>query len=298
MKRGDARSAAVAFAAILFAGAGCSSPATEGAPRDTTAASQVLFFDDFDGTALDRTKWNVEVWETTVNDEQQAYVDTSETIFIARGDEAAGAANGALVIRPRHRPGFVTPGGRRFDFVSGRLNTQGKLEFAYGTASARMKLAAGPGLWPAFWALGTGEWPATGEIDIMENVGEPDWASVALHGPGYSGDTPLFNRLYFPPGQDATGWHVYSVEWRPDSLVFRVDSLLVYRVTRPMVENYGRWSFDNPKYLIVNLALGGAFPFKTNGVRTPYHGLPAATVELIRRDRARVLVDWVKVTRN
>jgi beta-glucanase (GH16 family) len=275
--------------------ASCSSARVANPPP---AAGTVLFFDDFTGPGLDRSKWNVEVWETTVNDEQQAYVDTPETIFIASGADADGASNGALVIRPRHRPGFVTPGGRHFDFLSGRLNTRGKAQFVYGSVAARMKLAAGPGLWPAFWALGTGEWPETGEIDIMENVGEPDWASVALHGPGYSGDTPLFNRTYFPPDRDATAWHVYSVDWRPDGLDFRVDDDVVYRATRPMIEHYGRWSYDNPKFLILNLALGGAFPLKTNGVRAPYLGLPAATVERIKNDQARILVDWVRVTKN
>jgi beta-glucanase (GH16 family) len=273
----------------------CSSPRIASSPQ---SPETVVFFDDFAGPALDRSKWNVEVWETTVNDEQQAYVDTPETIYIARDGEAEGASNGALVIRPRHRPGFVTPGGRRFDFLSGRLNTRGKVEFVHGSVAARMKLAAGSGLWPAFWALGTGEWPATGEIDIMENVGEPDWTSVALHGPGYSGDTPLFNRAYFPPDRDATAWHVYSVDWRPDGLDFRVDDVVVYRATRAMIEHYGRWSYDNPKYLILNLALGGAFPLKVNGVRTPYVGLPAETVELIKNDRVRILVDWVRVTKN
>jgi beta-glucanase (GH16 family) len=232
------------------------------------------------------------------NEEQEAYVDSPETIRIVHGREAEGAENGALVIQPRFRPGFVAPDGHRADFLSGRINTRGKVEVTYGTIAARIKLAAGPGLWPAFWALGTGDWPATGEIDVMENVGEADWTSVALHGPGYSGDTPLFNRLYFPAGRDATAWHVYSVDWRPDGLELRVDDALAYRVTRPMVENYGRWAFDNPKYLILNLALGGGYPFKTNGVRSPYRGIPDSTVRLIKAGGGRMLVDWVRVTRH
>ena len=101
--------------------------------------------------------------------------------------EAEGAENGALVLQARYKPGFVTFDKKKFDFVSGRIDTRGKFEFANGTASARMKLPAGSGFWPAFWALGNGKWPDTGEIDIMENVGEMDWTSVALHGPKYSG---------------------------------------------------------------------------------------------------------------
>ena len=261
------------------------------------ASPRVLFADDFAGAALDRAKWSVEVRGAPVNDEQQAYVDSPETIAIAHGRDAEGAEDGsALVIRARHRPGFVASDGTKHDFVSGHLDSNGKFLFTYGHAAARMKLPAGTGLWPAFWILGAGDWPATGEIDVMENVGERDWTSVALHGPGYSGATPLVNRYYFPERQDATGWHVYAVDWWPDSLVFRVDDAVAYRVTRPMVEHHGRWAYDNPKYLILNLALGGGYPVSVNGVRAPYLGMPAATVDRIRSGDARVLVDWVRVT--
>jgi beta-glucanase (GH16 family) len=266
-------------------------------PARPPVAEETVFFDDFSGPELDRSKWNVLVTGTVVNNEQQAYVDSKETVFLAQGEEAGGAENGALVLQARSRPGFVTPQRRKFDFISGRLDTRGKVEFTYGTAAARIKMPDGPGLWPAFWALGTGRWPDTGEIDIMEYVGEPDWVSAALHGPRYSGETPLVNRFYFPRGKDATGWHVYSVDWTRDGLVFRVDEDVLYRVSRTMVEHYGRWAYDNPKFLIVNLALGGAYPIKCNGARSPYPGLPEATVEKIKAGKARVLVDWVRVTR-
>jgi beta-glucanase (GH16 family) len=267
------------------------------AQRARTDSVETVFFDDFSGPVLDRASWNVEITGTTVNNEQQAYVDSDEVIYIAPGGEAAGGSNGALIIHARSRPGFLTPEGNRFDFLSGRINTKNKMDFAYGTASARIRLPSGSGLWPAFWALGNGDWPDTGEIDIMEYVGEPEWISAALHGPGYSGDTPLFNRLYLPEGNDATGWHVYSVEWTPDGFLFKVDDGVMYRATRPMIEHYGRWAYDNPKFLILNLALGGAYPFKTNGVTTPYAGLPASTVARIEAGEARILIDWVRVTR-
>jgi beta-glucanase (GH16 family) len=278
--------------ALLFVATACVHHL--GAP--TPSSARTLFFDDFAGPSLDRAKWNVEVRGAAVNDEQQAYVDSAPTVFIAHGSTAKGASNGALVIRPLYTPGYVSADGNRHDFVSGHLDSHGRFDFTYGVASARMKLPAGSGFWPAFWLLGGGDWPATGEIDIMENVGESDWASVALHGPGYFGDTPLFNRLYLAPGDDVTHWHVYTVDWRPDTLLFFVDDALVYRVTRPMVENYGRWSFDNPKYIILNLALGGAYPLKVNGVKQPYPGLPQSTVDRIRRGEGDVLVDWVRVT--
>lgn len=72
---------------------------------------------------------------------------------------------------------------------------------------------------------------------------------------------------------------------------------MYYRVTRPMIEAYGKWAFDTPKYLIANFALGGAYPAKTNGVKTPYNGMPQSTVDAIKSGKAKVLVDWVKITK-
>jgi len=237
----------------------------------------------------------VRITGRTVNEEQQAYVDDTATIRVVKGP-LAGGANGALLIRGRSRPGHLTPEGNRFDFVSGRMDSRGKVEFTYGTAAARMRLPAGAGLWPAFWVLGVGRWPDTGEIDVMENVGDATWVSAAVHGPGYSGNTPLVKRDTFPAGQDITGWHVYAVDWTADAMVFRVDDREIYRVTKAMVAPYGRWAFDNPKFLIVNLALGGGYPRSVNGTKAPYVGLPESTVQQIQRGGASVLVDWIRVT--
>ena len=266
------------------------------APRPTAAPTE-LFFDDFSTGQLDRSKWNVIVTGRTVNNEQEAYVDSTDTITVGNGPETAGAENGALVIHARHRPGFKTQQERAFDFISGRLESRSKFEFTYGTAAARIKLTAGAGLWPAFWALGTGRWPDTGEMDIMENVGDPTWTNFALHGPGHSGNTPLVSRQHFAQGGDITGWHVYSLDWSADELVFKVDGNPEYRVARTTVERYGRWAYDNPKFLILNLALGGQYPQSVNKVAEPYVGLPQSTVDLIKSDKAVMVVDWVRVTR-
>ena len=282
------------LASIGVSSAGLALPPRAQAPALPPA---LLLFDDFSGGQLDRSKWNVIVTGRTVNNEQQAYVDSTDTIAVGTGPETGGAENGALVIRGRSRQGFKTPEGRAFDFISGRLESRSKFEFTYGTAAARIKLTAGAGLWPAFWALGTGRWPDTGEMDIMENVGDPTWTNFALHGPGYSGNTPLVSRQHFTHGGDITGWHVYSMEWSNDALVFKVDAAEEYRVTRTMVEKYGRWAYDNPKFLIVNLALGGQYPQSVNKVAEPYIGLPQSTVDLIAADKAVMVVDWIRVTR-
>jgi beta-glucanase (GH16 family) len=219
-----------------------------------------VFFEDFNEQNLDRSKWNVEVTGHTVNDEQQAYVDSAATIYMVKGKDAEGAVNGALVLKAIYQSGFTSKEQKKYDFVSGRINTQRKMEFTYGTASARMKMTAGAGLWPAFWALGTGKWPDCGEIDMMETIGDSSWVSHALHGPNYFGNTPLAYRAHFEAGTDVTQWHVYSVDWSPASLIFKVDGKVTYTVTKPMVEKYGRWAFDNKKFIILNFALGGGYP--------------------------------------
>ena len=259
-------------------------------------AEKVVFFDDFSGKKLDRGKWGAEITGQHNNNELQAYIDTNATAFLVNGTAAEGARNGVLVIRPQSMPGFKTKDGQNFDFISARLTTENKFEFTYGKAEARIKLTDGAGLWPAWWMLGKGAWPECGEIDIMEYVGEKDWASAAVHGPGYFGETPFVNRQYFTAGNDVTQWHTYAVEWTPDALNFIYDGKLMFRVNKKMTNHYGKWAFDTWKYLILNYALGGAYPVKINGVMSPYNGMPASSVNLVKKGEAKMLVDWVRVT--
>jgi beta-glucanase (GH16 family) len=188
--------------------------------------------------------------------------------------------------------------GNKYDFLSGRINTRKKMEFTYGTASARMKIASGAGLWPAFWALGEGRWPDCGEIDMMETVGDSSWISNAMHGPNYFGNTPLAYRYFLPNKETVDQWHIYSVDWTPDKLIFKTDGVVTYTVTKAMVEKYGRWAFSNPKFIILNFALGGGYPNGVNKISAPYNGISQATVDKIKAGKAIVLVDWVLVTKN
>lgn len=259
------------------------------------AKKDTVFFEDFSSPTLNRDKWNVEVTGRTVNDEQQAYIDSAATLYMVKN--LKGAKNGALIIQPLYKPGHVSKEGNKYDFVSGRINTRDKMMFTYGSASCRMRMDDGAGLWPAFWALGKGSWPESGEIDIMETVGDGSWTSVALHGPGYFGNTPLVKRTPLPKGTDVTKWHVYTVDWTPTSLTFKVDGVANYTVTKQMAEKYGRWVFDDPKFLILNFALGGGFPNAVNKVKTPYYGLSQSTVDKIKAGKAKTYVDWVLVTK-
>jgi beta-glucanase (GH16 family) len=254
---------------------------------------EIIFFDDFTAAELDRTKWNVRTTGPVYNQEQQAYVDSQETIYI---EHQPDEGKSVLVIHPHYHPGFVTQDGKRFDFISGRIDSRDKLECQFGIISARIKLATGTGVWPAFWMNGSGHWPASGEIDIMENVGDPRWVNAAIHGPGYCSDDGPVERFYFPTGDSATDWHVYSVEWTPDGLSFKVGDRLFFLVTPSITTILGPWVFNNPKHILLNVALGGIYPFNVNNIHVPHLGFPEETIQLIRQDKIKMLVDWVKVT--
>ena len=287
---------AVAFGAACFA----STPAFarpdnagETLAEEMAIDRTLLFADEFNELALDRDKWITIGPEFWVNNEQQMYVDDPAVINFIDGID--GADGGVLMLRPVFKPGIDPNKDRNAAFVSGRIESKGKFDFRHGRAEARIKMPDNVGVWPAFWLLGNDKWPGTGEIDIMEYVGEKDWIGVALHGPGYSGETPLVNKFFFPEGVDVTDWHTYGVEWTDQQIDFLIDGHVHYRVTRPMVENYGKWRFDNEKYLILNFAMGGAYPFKTNRIETPYNGIPQETVDAVKAGKVAMLVDWVRV---
>ncbi|TFF38559.1 glycoside hydrolase family 16 protein [Mucilaginibacter psychrotolerans] len=270
---------------------------TKKAAPTAKGTGQVIFFDDFSGNKLDRSKWTPIVTGFHTNGELQAYVDSTNVISFARGAAAEGAHNGALVLSPKYSAGFKTFDGQTFDFISGRITTIDKFDFTYGTAEARIKLVAADGLWPAWWMLGYPNWPTGGETDIMEFIGEADWVSAAVHGPGYSGETPFVNRMYLHKNNDATQWHTYAVDWTPESLVFKYDGVTMFRVTKTMAEHYGKWVFTDKQYLLLNFAVGGIYPYKINGLKKPYYGLSEKALGLIKTNKAKMLVDWVRVTK-
>jgi beta-glucanase (GH16 family) len=248
-----------------------------------------LFFESFNGNTLNRSVWNVEVTNTAYNNEQQAYVDSAGIIIIDKGQ---------LTVKPAYHKGYNKNRETMNDFVSGRINTRNRYEFKYGNVTAKMKTTAGDGIWPAFWLLGNGRWPDAGEIDIMETVGDPTWASNAIHGPTYHGDTPLISKNLFVDGSDVTAWHTYGVNIKPDEIVFSIDGEITCTATKAMVEKYGNWVFDNQKYIILNLALGGGYPQGVFKMKGPYTGLTQETVDKVKAGKVKFEVDWVLVTKN
>lgn len=252
------------------------------ARADTAAAPAVAaatFSDSFDGpagSAVDGSKWNLETGDNVNNHERQYYTSGTKN--------AALDGQGHLVITAkRENPANYQCWYGSCQYTSARLNTSGKFNAQYGHVEARMKIPRGQGTWPAFWMLGTPvNWPDSGEIDVMENVGfEPSTVHGTIHGPGYSGSGGIGAGYSLPNGQAfADAFHTYAVDWAPDSITWTVDGN-VYQRRTPADLGGRTWVFNKPFFLILNLAVGGYWPGDPDG-STPFP--------------AQLVVDSVSVT--
>ena len=143
--------------------------------------------------------------------------------------------------------------------TSTRMISKGKFEFHEGVIEIRAKLPEGGGTWPAFWLLG-GDidqvgWPACGEIDIMEHVGnESGYISSALHTPSSFGNTQNYQRTSISNPYDE--FHVYGLNWTSEKMEFTLDGNVFYTYN-PAVKNSGTWPFDKDCFFIFNIAVGG-----------------------------------------
>nr|MBP6694940.1 glycoside hydrolase family 16 protein [Saprospiraceae bacterium] len=120
----------------------------------------------------------------------------------------------------------------------------------------------GPGIWPAFWMLGENinevSWPQCGEIDIMELRGQaPSTMYGTLHGPGYSGGNAVSKNYSLTNARFDNDFYLYAVEWDENKIDFFVNNYLYGRITKEDVP--GEWVYDQPFYMILNVAVGGNF---------------------------------------
>ena len=174
-------------------------------------------------------------------------------------------------------------------YTSGRINTAGKFAQAYGRFEARIQIAEGQGLWPAFWTLGdnigSAGWPSCGELDIQETVdAKPTVNHGSAHGPGYSGGNPLTGTYTLPAGALSDGYHLYAIEWEPNVVRWYVDDVLYETRTPADVPPGDVWVYDHPFFVILNLAVGGNFPGAPDGTTV----FPATTkVDYVRVYRKR-----------
>ena len=205
-----------------------------------------LFWEDnFETSGVpDPTKWAYDIgtgnngWG---NGEQQYYTERPENVKVEGGN---------LIITAIKEDYLGS------QYTSARLKTEGLFDFTFGRVEIRAKLPEHQGTWPALWMLGadfaTVGWPETGEIDIMEQTGDNKGeTSCALHYPGNFGGTAPTETTSV---SNATSeFHLYTVEWKPDEIVFAVDDVVFYTFL-----NDATLPFNKDFFLIFNVALGGS----------------------------------------
>jgi beta-glucanase (GH16 family) len=230
------------------------------------------------GTAPNSSRWQVIYGGGGFgNRELQYYTRRSSNIALdGRGHLVITALRG----RYRGRDGVTR------SYTSAAIQTKGRFNVMYGRLEARIEIPQGKGLWPAFWAVGGNVnnvgWPRSGEIDMMENVGnDPFTIYGSIHGPerGRPNGYAISARKRTSRSL-AGGFHVYGITWSPNKLVFTLDGHRYATDTRSTLAGGQQWAFNHPFFLILNLAVGGRWP-----------GSPDASTPF----PAKMLVDWVRV---
>lgn len=211
---------------------------------------ELVWSDEFDGDALDMTKWAYHTGGSGFGNNELQYYTAGDNLKVE---------NGLLIIEARKEQY------QNNQYTSSKIWTRGKAQWLYGKFEIRAKLPSGRGTWPAFWMMpfssSYGNWPNSGEIDIMEHVG---YDMNRIHGSVHTQKyyhkigTQKTAQIYV---QDVdTEFHVYSIEWLPDRIDFYVDGRFYFRfkpsnfVSCP---TKAEWPFDKSFYLIINLAIGG-----------------------------------------
>jgi beta-glucanase (GH16 family) len=249
------RYTAIMFCAILLA-----SQITTA--QDRTEAKnkwKLIWHDEFDGTKLDTSKWNVLLRENSKHGELQYYVP--DEVYVEKG---------MLILRSRKR-NFGSK-----EYTSGRLDTKGKFAPTYGRFEIRARLPFGKGLWPAHWlypenrnwqmekmmedAVAAGkerlipeERPWYSEIDIMEFLGhESNTLYGTIHYCSFDGTRRSSSGTWKGPVDYTKDFHIYSLEWEPDSIRWYIDGNMIHATTNGIPHK--------PHFLILNTAVGGSWP--------------------------------------
>jgi len=212
------------------------------------AGYQLVWHDEFNsGSELNADDWTHEVWSKgRVNNELQEYVDHRTP----GGSLVTEVSNGTLRITALKENGKI---------YSGRVYAHVKEGWTYGYIEASIKLPKGKGTWPAFWMMPVNfrSWPADGEIDIMEEVGyHPDYVSSSLHANSHvhTKGTQVTHEMKCEGAEGE--FHTYAIEWTQQNITTFVDGKVQLSYDN---RGLGRddWPYDDPFYVILNLAWGG-----------------------------------------
>lgn len=240
----------------------------------------LVWSDEFD--SINGANWTNDVGGGGYGNNEREYYTNGQNLSIQY--DAQAGSNVVVFEARKDNPANYSCWYGRCEYTSARMTTSGKKTFKYGRIEARMKLPQTAGIWPAFWMLGSNigsvGWPTCGELDIMEHIGsEAVTVHGSMHGPNYSGNTPFTGPYYF--NESITqNYHVYAIEWDTNGVSYYVDNTKYYSVSRAQVQTYGNWVFDQPMFILFNLAVGGNWPGNPDGTST----FPQ-----------RMLVDYVRV---
>jgi beta-glucanase (GH16 family) len=238
---------------------------------------RLVWSDEFEGDRIDPARWEHEVnaWGGG-NNELQYYTDRPEN---------ASVSNGLLRLTALREP-FTGPEGTR-GFTSARLRTKGRASWTYGRFEVRARLPRGQGVWPAVWMLpednAYGGWAASGEIDLMEALGQrPGEVFGTLHHGGSWPRNVYAGKTYtLPSGTIDDGFRTYALEWTEREFRWFVDGVCFQTQTEWRTEAAPYPApFDKPFHLLLNVAVGGHLPGPPDDA-TPF----PAVME----------VDWVRV---
>lgn len=210
--------------------------------------TQLVWSDEFDTDGSpDNTKWTYDIGTNNGwgNGESQYYTSRQDNVVIE---------DGLLKIKA------IKENYEGANYTSGRIKTQGRYNFTYAKVEVRAKLPGWLGTWPAIWMLGSNitsvGWPRCGEIDIMEQKGwDKTKVSAALHNSSSFGNTLNVREVDNPTATSA--FHTYAVNWTPNEISFSVDDEVFYTYS-PEEQTADNWPYNNPQFIILNVAMGGA----------------------------------------
>ena len=222
---------------------------------------KLIWSDEFDGTVLDKTKWEFEVnGKGGGNGELQYYTDRPANLHLE---------NGHMIISA-NKEAYQGPDGKK-GYTSARITSKGKGDWKYGRFEARIKMPKGKGMWPAFWMMPTdatyGTWPLSGEIDIAEVIGDkPNIVHGTLHyGHKWPKNVHTGDKYTLPSGDFSDDFHVFAVEWKEGEIKWLIDGT-VYQTQVTWSTDAAPFPapFNQRFYFIFNVAVGGQWPGPPN----------------------------------